>query len=390
MRSSEKKYPYQDLNLKDLRGERWKPIPDFEGLYAVSNHGRVKSLGRIIMGRWKEIYKPERILRLKANETDNKTLGVPIYSLVATLTIDGVKHYFAVSRLVYHCFVAPIGVKGRSQLVSFKDKDGRNTHYSNLFITTNSEILFESFRSNRHKSHLSILSKPVTQYDSDGQPIAWYPSYYDAGKQTGFSNRSIAAVAGQQYICYKGYFWRTGTHKRKLKLDSIETGYPERPAVNKELAKKLGIKIAKGTDVPAFLNLSLTNMKGERWKPFPGHAGLYEISNMGRVKSLRRISEGKQKKWVLEKIKMLGFDFRLGPDGRNVAGSALVTLDKGSDKKIYSVARYVYYCFIAPFNLDDTNGRIYYKDDNTTNLHYKNLLLKRGVWSIHKTLDRSK
>ena len=36
------------MNIQCLEGEVWKEIPDYEGLYMVSNMGRVKSLDRIV------------------------------------------------------------------------------------------------------------------------------------------------------------------------------------------------------------------------------------------------------------------------------------------------------------------------------------------------------
>lgn len=36
------------LNLKNLLNEQWKDIEDYEGLYQISNYGRVKSLERIL------------------------------------------------------------------------------------------------------------------------------------------------------------------------------------------------------------------------------------------------------------------------------------------------------------------------------------------------------
>lgn len=35
-------------------------------------------------------------------------------------------------------------------------------------------------------------------------------------------------------------------------------------------------------------NLSRTNIPGERWKHIKGFEGYYQVSDMGRVKSLRR------------------------------------------------------------------------------------------------------
>ena len=38
---------YLNLSLQDMEGEVWKPIDGYEGLYEISNKGRVKALERI-------------------------------------------------------------------------------------------------------------------------------------------------------------------------------------------------------------------------------------------------------------------------------------------------------------------------------------------------------
>ena len=40
------KYPYQNHSLVNLPKEKWKDIVGFEGIYQISNYGRVKSLPR--------------------------------------------------------------------------------------------------------------------------------------------------------------------------------------------------------------------------------------------------------------------------------------------------------------------------------------------------------
>ena len=40
-------YNYQNRDVKNLPGEKWKPIKGYEGLYEISGLGRVKSLQRI-------------------------------------------------------------------------------------------------------------------------------------------------------------------------------------------------------------------------------------------------------------------------------------------------------------------------------------------------------
>ena len=50
--------------------EIWKDIEDYEGLYQVSNLGRVKSLYRIVEGgRSKKQVVPERILSTPTNSS---------------------------------------------------------------------------------------------------------------------------------------------------------------------------------------------------------------------------------------------------------------------------------------------------------------------------------
>lgn len=42
---------WKNLSLKNIKGEKWLPMPNYEGQYMVSNMGRVKGLPRIIGGR---------------------------------------------------------------------------------------------------------------------------------------------------------------------------------------------------------------------------------------------------------------------------------------------------------------------------------------------------
>ncbi len=51
------------LDLKDLPNEEWRDIKDFEGLYRISNYGRVKSLERYRKSYSKPVYVPEKIRR---------------------------------------------------------------------------------------------------------------------------------------------------------------------------------------------------------------------------------------------------------------------------------------------------------------------------------------
>jgi hypothetical protein len=76
--------------------EIWKPIPEFEGLYEVSNFGRIKSLERLVPEKSGRVrLQPERILRPARNSA-----GYPI----TVLCRDGRKFSFTVHRVVMTVF----------------------------------------------------------------------------------------------------------------------------------------------------------------------------------------------------------------------------------------------------------------------------------------------
>lgn len=51
---------WKNLNIDNLPNEIWKPIKDYEGLYEISNYGRIKSLSRKSKTK---IIKDEKILK---------------------------------------------------------------------------------------------------------------------------------------------------------------------------------------------------------------------------------------------------------------------------------------------------------------------------------------
>ena len=99
-------------------------------------------------------------------------------------------------------------------------------------------------------------------------------------------------------------------------------------------------------------------MKGEIWKDIEGYEGLYQISNMGRVKSLERTvwdSRGYYKT-VSEKIRK-GYD--------NGHGYLRVTLCKDGKDKTCRINRLVAMAFIPnPDNLPEVNNKNEDKTDN--------------------------
>lgn len=86
--------------------EEWRPVMGFEGLYEVSDQGRVKSLPRT--GR----QAPEYVLTPKSGSRGSR--GGKCYYRVALRDADGKPHTRAVHRIVAEAFLGP---KPKGQLI---------------------------------------------------------------------------------------------------------------------------------------------------------------------------------------------------------------------------------------------------------------------------------
>lgn len=94
----------------------------------------------------------------------------------------------------------------------------------------------------------------------------------------------------------------------------------------------------------------------EIWKPIINFENSYEISNMGRVKSLARWSGTNYKQWIPEKIKKLG---------NNGIGYITTGLTKGKIIKTFYIHRLVAQHFIDnPENKKEVNHKFGDKTDN--------------------------
>ncbi len=101
----------------------------------------------------------------------------------------------------------------------------------------------------------------------------------------------------------------------------------------------------------------------EIWKDIKGYEGLYQVSNLGRIKSLaREYSVNKGKRYIGERIKNLRKDSR--------GHYLLVDLSKNGKSKTLLVHRIVAEHFINnPNNLTQVN----HKDEDKTNNNVENL-----------------
>lgn len=162
--------------------EIWKPVVGYEGLYEVSNLGRVKSL---ITSR---ILKPGR-----------HNIGY----LIVSLTINKKSRMRYVHRLVAEAFIPN---PDNLSVINHKDEDKTNNHYLNLEWCT--QKYNNHYSKVWEKSSLIKNKKPILQFTKDGEFVAEYPSGYSAYKLTNIHQTSISACCRGKLKSAGDYIWR--------------------------------------------------------------------------------------------------------------------------------------------------------------------------------------
>lgn len=214
-----------EKEIKQTRGtvgerqmaEIWRDIKGYEGLYQVSNLGRVKSLERYVphnMKTGKQLLK-ERILIPVKNY--GKCEG---YYYSVMLRKDNKSKHYLVHRLVAMTFPDLVDwtedAKGKpfdELQVNHKDElDKTNNRVDNLEWCTckyNNNYGTHIERQKDKMINCKSLSKPVLQYTLDGQFVAEYPSIREASRQTGININGISRCCrgDKRYSHSGGYVW---------------------------------------------------------------------------------------------------------------------------------------------------------------------------------------
>lgn len=184
--------------------EIWKDINRYEGLYQVSNFGRMRSLGNGNSNNSKV-----RILKVSKNRCGY---------LCVCLCKDGKQKTFKLHRLVAETFLPnPLNLPQ----VNHKDEDKTNNFVGtpeNDYKDGNLEWCDNKYNSNYgtrnkriSKSQSGVLntkkSKPVLQYSLDGTFIREYPSASECGRN-GFNQGLVSTCCRGECSQAYGFIWK--------------------------------------------------------------------------------------------------------------------------------------------------------------------------------------
>ena len=176
--------------------EIWKDIKNFEGLYQVSNLGRVKCLEHKCPGRYKGKYRTVKEHMMTCVE--NKTNG---YLYVSLSNLDRGRT-FTVHRLVANAFIPNPENK---PVLNHKDENKHNNCVDNLeWCNAKYNINY----SDRGIKFGKTVGCKVIQYSLKGEEIETFYSIGEAARITGLHKTNIYdAVSGKQKTC-GGYIWK--------------------------------------------------------------------------------------------------------------------------------------------------------------------------------------
>lgn len=176
--------------------EIFKDIEGYEGLYQVSNLGRVKSLNY-----WRT--KKERILKPRYNCSGY---------LHVTLCIDHIQKNHRIHRLVCNAFLTNPDNKETINHINGIKSDNR---LDNLEWATLSENMRHAFNTGLYKGSMlgklgkdNIQSIPIIQYDLNYNFVYEFSGFNEAQRKTGIPCGNINKCCKGDRKSAGGYIWK--------------------------------------------------------------------------------------------------------------------------------------------------------------------------------------
>lgn len=179
--------------------EVWKPVKGYEGLYEVSNHGRIRSLDRMVRNRGGYAVKKGKIIRDAALSggkyrkvslwKDNKGKSVLVHRLVAEVFLPNPNSLLEINH---------------------KDENPQNNCVDNLEWCDriyNARYGTSIRRGAEKRKGVPVGEQPILQFSKAGVLIARYDSALKAAKTIGGNNSGICRCANGKVKTSYGFVW---------------------------------------------------------------------------------------------------------------------------------------------------------------------------------------
>ena len=160
--------------------EEWKPVKGYEGLYDISNYGRIYVYPRQgTKGGIFDFYDNSEYLMIGLSKNSVREM-VSVHILVA-------KHF------IPNPYKLPF--------VNHRDQNKHNNCVWNLEWCTNAyNLAYSDVNKNKKKT--------VEQYSKDGKLVNKYSSISDAERETGVSHSSIIKCCNNKLKTAGGFIWK--------------------------------------------------------------------------------------------------------------------------------------------------------------------------------------
>lgn len=174
-------YPYQNKLLLDMPGEIWKPVPDYENYYEVSNYGRIKSIEKEAKLGFNLNYTSHVKAKILSQQLE---VNVNLKTLRVGFCVDYVTKDIRVRDLVYKAFIGDVNLKNYT--VIHLDGNGENCMAENLGLRLKREKdrKKQAYRERLEKQGWTDQSKPyqnLSLVDMEGEiwkPLVNYETRY--------------------------------------------------------------------------------------------------------------------------------------------------------------------------------------------------------------------
>lgn len=170
--------------------EYWKPVVGYETSDEISNMGRMRIINYRNTGKYK-------LRKLTIHSKGYFTVH---------LTKNSITKLYQVHRLVAEAFIPN---PQNLPCVNHKDENKLNNNVDNLEWCTNKYNINYGTRNKRISKKMTNgkLSKPVIQYDLNGNFIKEWPSAHECGRN-GFNDSSVSACCRGKLKTHRGFIWK--------------------------------------------------------------------------------------------------------------------------------------------------------------------------------------